>query len=64
MSDELVIRHADRRDLDEIETITRACYEKYVTRLGYQPLPMTADHGTYINEEAVWILERARKSIG
>lgn len=56
-SDAIVIRAATAADAAAVADCTRVAYDKYVARLGYEPKPMTADHGRIIAEHRVWVAE-------
>src|SRR3954452_7229621 len=42
--DRVRIRAAEARDVAKIRVIARAAYAKYVSRIGREPAPMTADY--------------------
>lgn len=58
------LRLAQTADLASIQTITTAAYAKYLSRLGRQPQPMTADYTPMIAAKQVWLAEQDRIAVG
>ena len=56
-SDAIVIRAATGADAAAVAACTRAAYETYVARLGFEPKPMTADYSRIIAEHRVWVAD-------
>ncbi len=56
-------RLAGMSDLATVVRCTRAAYEKFVARLGYEPKPMGTDYSGWIDEGRVWIVERDQAAI-
>ena len=46
-------------DLPAIERCTRAAYETFAARIGYQPQPVTTDYAPLVDSGRVWVLQPA-----
>lgn len=53
MTDGLVFRRAESRDVPEITNLTRAAYAPWVDVIGREPLPMIADYGAAIQKHII-----------
>jgi GNAT superfamily N-acetyltransferase len=53
----IVIRPADRNDLDAVRLTVEVAYTPYISRIGRPPAPMSADYGRAIAEHSVWVAE-------
>lgn len=51
----LHIRRAERGDIPKIQHMVKAAYEKYVSRIGRPPAPMTADYGALMATHDVFV---------
>jgi ribosomal protein S18 acetylase RimI-like enzyme len=49
-----MIRLAEPGDVDALQAIAVAAYEKYLPRIGRPPAPMTADYARAIRDGQVW----------
>lgn len=56
---DLVLRRAGAADAPAIRALVRAAYQHYVTRIGREPMPMTADYDRAVIEHQVWLFEDA-----
>src|SRR5215471_8770759 len=52
-----IIRRAEMQDVAAIKRIVRAAYEKYISRIGKLPAPMTDDYDGQVASGNVWVLE-------
>jgi ribosomal protein S18 acetylase RimI-like enzyme len=43
--------------------VARAAYQKYVTRIGRDPAPMTADYGDAVASGHTWVAEKAGRVV-
>jgi ribosomal protein S18 acetylase RimI-like enzyme len=50
----VMIRPADPGDVDALQAIAVAAYEKYLQRIGRPPAPMTADYAQAVRDRRVW----------
>lgn len=55
----LVVRRATISDAPAMRELARSAYAHYVTRIGREPAPMTADYPAVIANAEVWVAERA-----
>jgi ribosomal protein S18 acetylase RimI-like enzyme len=53
----LMIRPATPADHEAVESIVRAAYSVYITRIGKAPGPMLHDYKTLIQQERVYVLD-------
>lgn len=60
---ETVTRRATASDAARIRELSRAAYAKWVPLIGREPLPMTADYVSAIDEHVIDLLERDGKVI-
>ena len=60
----IIIRKAELTEAKVVAAITEAAYTKYVSFLGRQPQPMTADYHQMISEHQVWLLCRGNQAAG
>lgn len=49
------LRKATAEDVPGLRAVARAAYEKYVSRMGLQPAPMTADYAHSVRDGQVWV---------
>ena len=56
------MRIATADDVDAIERLVVAAFEKYVPRIGKPPGPMTADYAELVRTSRVWVIESAETS--
>jgi ribosomal protein S18 acetylase RimI-like enzyme len=49
-----MIRPADLGDVDALQAIAIAAYEKYLPRIGRPPAPMNADYARAVRDRQVW----------
>lgn len=54
---EAVLRRATAADAEAVRGLTRRAYAKWVTLIGREPKPMTADHHRAVREHLVDLLE-------
>ena len=50
-------RLATTTDAESVALLTDRAYQKYVSRLGFEPKPMITDHLGWIQDGLVWVLE-------
>lgn len=61
MDDQALIRPAVPTDADILVALAREAYSVYISRIGREPAPMTADYVAAIATGSVWVAEdRAR----
>jgi GNAT superfamily N-acetyltransferase len=58
------IRGAGAEDVARIRAIARACYAKYVPRIGHEPAPMAADYAAEVAAQRTVVIEVAGKVEG
>ena len=51
------LRRAGPKDVAAVAACSRAAYAMYETRLGYAPIPATADYAAVLASEQVWLLD-------
>lgn len=57
-------RRATADDLDGINRLVIAAFDKYVARIGKAPAPMTADYAELLRTSRVWVLEDGGQILG
>ena len=55
MGAQIEIRPAASSDAAGVDRIAREAYAPYVSRIGREPAPMTADHASLIAQGEVWV---------
>ena len=60
----LVVRRATISDAPAMRELARAAYAHYVTRIGREPAPISADYPAVIANAEVWVAERAGNLAG
>jgi len=60
----VVIRRADPGDVDALRAIAAAAYQKYVTRIGRDPAPMTADYAEAVRDGQAWTATEDGRIVG
>lgn len=60
----LAVRKAAAQDADRLREIAAAAYAPYVSRIGRQPAPMTADYDAAIARGEVWVAVRGEQVAG
>lgn len=53
----LTLRRATGDDVAAITALVRAAYDRYVARIGIEPLPMVADYGVAVRTHQLWVVE-------
>lgn len=59
-----ILRSATEDDLDQIERLVVAAFEKYVARIGKLPAPMTADYAELLRTSRVWVIDDGQQLLG
>jgi ribosomal protein S18 acetylase RimI-like enzyme len=49
------IRQATAADVEAVTSVTRDAYRMYVSRIGREPAPMTADNAALVDAGEVWV---------
>jgi N-acetylglutamate synthase-like GNAT family acetyltransferase len=60
----LVVRRATISDAPAMRELARCAYAQYVTGIGREPAPMTADYPAVIANTEVWVAERTGNLVG
>ena len=60
----MIIRKAQRQDVQPITACARAAYSIYVDRIGRKPAPMVADFATQVGEGLVYVIGEGRTIYG
>jgi ribosomal protein S18 acetylase RimI-like enzyme len=58
------LRRAGPKDVAAITACSRAAYARYETRLGYAPIPATADYARVLASNQVWLLDDGSGCLG
>jgi ribosomal protein S18 acetylase RimI-like enzyme len=61
---DMKIEIATAEDHDQLRTLFRTTYMKYVSRIGKEPEPMTADYGPMIERGLVFVIREGTTIIG
>ena len=61
--DELPLRRAVPADAEPVRNCVQAAYARWIAVLGYPPKPAERDYHATIQEQDVWVAERAGKII-
>jgi GNAT superfamily N-acetyltransferase len=60
----VAIRPAGPGDLPALQRIAAQAYAPYVSRIGREPAPMTADYATDVTSGAVWVAVEDGEALG
>jgi ribosomal protein S18 acetylase RimI-like enzyme len=60
----LTLHKANKFDVPDIVRLTDAAYEKYISRIGRKPQPMTADYTVMLETHEIWLLRENNEIIG
>ncbi len=60
----MIIRKAQRQDVQTITDRARAAYSMYVDRIGREPAPMVADFATQVVEGFIYVIGEGRAIYG
>ncbi|TPG28264.1 GNAT family N-acetyltransferase [Mycolicibacterium hodleri] len=58
------LRRATDDDVDGIERLVVAAFDRYVERIGKPPAPMTADYDELLHTSRVWVIDHGREIVG
>ena len=59
-----ILRSATEDDLEKIERLVVAAFERYVARIGKLPAPMTADYAELLRTSRVWVIDDGQQLLG
>jgi GNAT superfamily N-acetyltransferase len=59
-----MMRRAGPGDVDELGSIAAAAYQKYVSRIGRAPAPMTADYAQAVRDGQAWAALKDGQIVG
>ncbi|MET7399392.1 GNAT family N-acetyltransferase [Dactylosporangium sp. NPDC005572] len=57
MTAAVAVRPAVPADVPALRELATAAYQRYVTRIGRPPAPMTADYAALVRDGAVWVAD-------
>src|SRR3712207_6382164 len=58
------VRHAGPGDAGAMRRLVEAAYDKYVARIGREPVPMTADYDEIAGSGRAWLAEEGDRIVG
>jgi predicted N-acetyltransferase YhbS len=60
----VTVRPAEPGDVDALRNIAAAAYQRYVSKMGHAPAPMTADYAQAVRSRHAWVAVEGGEVIG